>query len=242
MLAYSEYDLYTDGRGLPGRVGPLPTYSPEEAACLKDRKWWAFLLSSIFTFLAGLFNILQQEKMCNWKYNINHFNQFSIQTGIFIVLIYRLLEFLFSGVLFGQPPATQGQGTNQGNKQPPTSSTQHGSQSSSGQHGHKSNEHLLESIDLNAETEAGASTDLGWMNEAKDWAGELISGQTTTGRILVSYIGVWNVQFDYWWFEQDWANQMTILTDNETPNTTILGCSRLSAINRLVGYIFHRCI
>lgn len=30
------------------------TYSPEEEECLKDRKWWAFLLSSIFTFLAGI--------------------------------------------------------------------------------------------------------------------------------------------------------------------------------------------
>lgn len=27
---------------------------------------------------------------------------------------------------------------------------------------------------------------LGWMTEAKDWAGELISGQSTTGKILVS--------------------------------------------------------
>lgn len=27
---------------------------------------------------------------------------------------------------------------------------------------------------------------LGWMTEARDWAGELISGQTMTGRILVS--------------------------------------------------------
>jgi len=27
--------------------------------------------------------------------------------------------------------------------------------------------------------------EVGWMTEAKDWAGELISGQTTTGRILV---------------------------------------------------------
>lgn len=27
-----------------------------------------------------------------------------------------------------------------------------------------------------------------FMTEAKDWAGELISGQTTTGRILVSYL------------------------------------------------------
>lgn len=29
------------------------------------------------------------------------------------------------------------------------------------------------------------SNDLGWVNEMKDWAGELISGQSTTGRILV---------------------------------------------------------
>lgn len=31
-----------------------------------------------------------------------------------------------------------------------------------------------------------ADPEIGWMTEAKDWAGELISGQTTTGRILVS--------------------------------------------------------
>ena len=30
-----------------------------------------------------------------------------------------------------------------------------------------------------------ADTEVGWVTEAKDWAGELISGQTTTGRILV---------------------------------------------------------
>jgi len=29
--------------------------------------------------------------------------------------------------------------------------------------------------------------EVGWVTEAKDWAGELISGQTTTGRILVSH-------------------------------------------------------
>ena len=29
-------------------------------------------------------------------------------------------------------------------------------------------------------------TDLGWVSEAKDWAGQLISGQTSTGRVLVS--------------------------------------------------------
>lgn len=30
-----------------------------------------------------------------------------------------------------------------------------------------------------------ANAEVGWVTEAKDWAGELISGQTTTGRILV---------------------------------------------------------
>ena len=29
------------------------------------------------------------------------------------------------------------------------------------------------------------AAEIGWVTEAKDWAGELISGQTTTGRILV---------------------------------------------------------
>ncbi|VDP02975.1 unnamed protein product [Soboliphyme baturini] len=31
-----------------------------------------------------------------------------------------------------------------------------------------------------------STSKIGWMTEAKDWAGELISGQSTTGRILVS--------------------------------------------------------
>ena len=30
-----------------------PTLSPEDEKCLEDRKWWAFLLSSIFTLLCG---------------------------------------------------------------------------------------------------------------------------------------------------------------------------------------------
>lgn len=36
-------------------------------------------------------------------------------------------------------------------------------------------------------TDEEVKADIGWMTEAKDWAGELISGQTTTGRILVSF-------------------------------------------------------
>ena len=53
---------------------------------------------------------------------------------------------------------------------------------------------LLCSKSLSGEDEAeeeeegrkrGAEVEVGWVTEAKDWAGELISGQTTTGRILV---------------------------------------------------------
>ena len=33
--------------------------------------------------------------------------------------------------------------------------------------------------------EKKSDAEIGWLTEAKDWAGELISGQTTTGRILV---------------------------------------------------------
>ena len=35
---------------------------------------------------------------------------------------------------------------------------------------------------------ADLDAQIGWVTEAKDWAGELISGQTTTGRILVGVI------------------------------------------------------
>lgn len=37
-------------------------------------------------------------------------------------------------------------------------------------------------------TQNKAGAEIGWVTEAKDWAGELISGQTTTGRILVSFV------------------------------------------------------
>jgi len=46
-----------------------------------------------------------------------------------------------------------------------------------------------EAGDAKNKTEGGGApeeAEVGWVTEAKDWAGELISGQTTTGRILVS--------------------------------------------------------
>lgn len=37
------------------------------------------------------------------------------------------------------------------------------------------------------EKEKDKLDDIGWVTSMKDWAGELISGQTTSGRILVGY-------------------------------------------------------
>uniref|UniRef100_A0A646QCD7 BK channel n=1 Tax=Hemiscolopendra marginata TaxID=943146 RepID=A0A646QCD7_9MYRI len=109
---------------------------PVEDDCLKERKWWCFLLSSIFTFL----------------------------TGLFIVLLWRMFAFLCcrkddssdfqSDAKAKPPPETKGvPGAN------------------------------------------GKATDIeiGFMTEAKDWAGELISGQSTTGRILVVLVFILSI-------------------------------------------------
>ncbi|KAL1139659.1 hypothetical protein AAG570_006637 [Ranatra chinensis] len=93
------------------------------AECLKERKWWCFLLSSIFTFLAGLL----------------------------IVLLWRVFAFLF----WRKEPELS---LNDPKQKEQKAARSQGKQEFEGT----------------------------FMTEAKDWAGELISGQTTTGRILVS--------------------------------------------------------
>lgn len=102
-----------------------------QADCLKDRKWWCFLLSSIFTFLAG----------------------------IFIVLIWRAFSFLCCR-----------------NRDPSEYQKQ------------QEKDKLLAQQGLTAVGQPKPKNLMegNFVTEAKDWAGELISGQTTTGRILVS--------------------------------------------------------
>lgn len=99
------------------------TVTPE-LICLKGRKWWCFLLSSIFTFLAGLL----------------------------VVLLWRAFAFICCRKEPELAPNDPKQKEQKANRQ--------GKQEFEGT----------------------------FMTEAKDWAGELISGQTTTGRILVSII------------------------------------------------------
>jgi len=102
------------------------TTMPPKNACLQDRKWWCFLLSSVFTFLAGLL----------------------------IVLLWRFFAFLFTRK---QPAELAATGCP--NSEPKKETKRQGKQEFEGT----------------------------FMTEAKDWAGELISGQTTTGRILVRH-------------------------------------------------------
>lgn len=39
-------------------IEDYPEYDPFQYLCLAERKWYVFLLSSVFTFIAGLFPIL----------------------------------------------------------------------------------------------------------------------------------------------------------------------------------------
>lgn len=122
--------------------------SPEEAACLEHRKWWAFLLSSVITFAVG----------------------------ICIVLAFRLFEFMCCGRHEVSNPGPKG------SKQALQAAR-------------------LQAQQLRRESqvqrEAGGRCffmqNLDWVTEAKDWAGALISGQSTTGRILVVLVFVLSI-------------------------------------------------
>ncbi|GIY62021.1 calcium-activated potassium channel slowpoke [Caerostris darwini] len=98
--------------------------------CMKERKWWCFLLSSVFTFIAGLF----------------------------IILTWRAFTFLCCR-------NKEKSGAGAGAKVVKVAEPGRGGVQVGGA--------------------AVAGNEIGFMTEAKDWAGELISGQSTTGRILV---------------------------------------------------------
>merc|ERR1719232_2173444 len=101
--------------------------------CLKNRKWWCFLLSSICTFLMGIFS----------------------------VLFVRAIAAIFctkTGSEYTQPIVRK-----------------------------KPNE------DKRNPDDDGNASEGDFMSEAKDWAGELISGQTGTGRILVTLVFILSI-------------------------------------------------
>ncbi|XP_071543162.1 calcium-activated potassium channel slowpoke isoform X18 [Panulirus ornatus] len=115
---------------------PGPTQLSDDE-CLKVRKWWCFLLSSIFTFLAG----------------------------IFIVLIWRAFSFLCCR-----------------NKDPSEYQKQQEKEKLLAQQGQPPGQPKPKNL-----------MEGNFVTEAKDWAGELISGQTTTGRILVVLVFILSI-------------------------------------------------
>lgn len=119
---------------------PIPD-PPIMNDCLKNRKWWAFMLSSLGTFIAG----------------------------VFIILIFRAIAFLVrstvgSSTVADKSGTTAGQIHRAGSFKP-------------GAPG--------ELYSVSVGPDGQPLKESSWASEAKDWAGELISGQTTTGRILV---------------------------------------------------------
>jgi potassium large conductance calcium-activated channel subfamily M alpha protein 1 len=136
---------------------PGPQLSPEQIECLKDRKYWAFLLSSL-----GAFFIL-----------------------VFIILIFRGLAFIVRSSRSSPGSNTVGS---------TTISVLDKATAISGHRGLKpgvmtSNDPYGQSAQQQQQPMIGPDGQIiketSWASEAKDWAGELISGQTTTGRILV---------------------------------------------------------
>jgi len=98
-------------------------------------------------------------------------------TGLLLVLSWRILSWLFcQRNAAAAAAAATGRGVGAGNS---STSAVHGNESSSAE----------TAALVNGKKTGDARPDdaeVGWVTEAKDWAGELISGQTTTGRILVS--------------------------------------------------------
>lgn len=178
--------------------------------CMRDRRWWVFLLSSFLTLVVG----------------------------IFIILMYRAISFLSSACGASSPAASalgkaaalqQHQllmaapkpfGASPLDAPPPgpmavgaAGSRQTNVQFVAGQqqqfNGHKPAAppaHFVDPLHQQQQQQAqmqnaaalqaeqahhqryhqvDQQTQVGWMTEAKDWAGELISGQSATGRILV---------------------------------------------------------
>jgi len=133
--------LTSPALGLTPEEAEMPTENPilSDEECLKERKWWCFLLSSIFTFLMGVLSVVVVRgitSICCHK-DEDEFSQAELR---------RQEEEAKKLRLQGQNP-----------------------DGSSG----------------------GSEGD--FMSEAKDWAGELISGQTGTGRILMGLVFILSV-------------------------------------------------
>ncbi|KAL8575780.1 hypothetical protein ACOMHN_004966 [Nucella lapillus] len=128
------------------------------AECIKDRHWYAFLASSLISFAGGLL----------------------------IILIYRLLAWFCchkrrNVQVSNKAPARPEDAALEDQQQQDQQQQQQGEGGAAAAQGRPGS-------GTTGMLHKTADPEIGWMTEAKDWAGELISGQTTTGRILVGLV------------------------------------------------------
>ena len=116
--------------------------SHEHSECLQDRKWWCFLLSSILSFIVGVFSVLFIRACA-------------------AVFCRRAEE-------YSQTDCKKQLEEEKRHRQQETGSE-------------REVRLRVTCFQLIFQCQGGD-----FMSEAKDWAGELISGQTGTGRILVN--------------------------------------------------------
>ncbi|KAL1228596.1 Calcium-activated potassium channel [Trichinella spiralis] len=141
------------------------TMTEEERRCLDERKYWCFLLSSIITFCLSML----------------------------LVVTYRILSHLFCSRpkdrdRFDDPNDTV---SVDDDKRTTDNKFFHDSCQSTA----NVDEKLTLSVVASSQQQQSTTNEshVGWMTEAKDWAGELISGQSTTGRILVVLVFVLSI-------------------------------------------------
>ncbi|KRX96088.1 Calcium-activated potassium channel slo-1 [Trichinella pseudospiralis] len=141
------------------------TMTEEERRCLDERKYWCFLLSSIITFCLSML----------------------------LVVTYRILSHLFCSRPKDRDRFDDANDT----------ATVDDDKHSIDNKFHESCQSAVANVDEKLTLSVVASSQqqqsttneshVGWMTEAKDWAGELISGQSTTGRILVVLVFVLSI-------------------------------------------------
>lgn len=128
--------------------------------------------ATLSTSSMGTSHVVEEEcaKQPHWYYFICS-SLITFLACMFLVLLGRAVKWLCCGVILGACVEGQklesAQNGGDGSKRPAALSSD-----GSGKRG----------ADADGADEA---VQIGWATEAKDWAGELISGQTTTGRILV---------------------------------------------------------
>ena len=176
--------------------GCLSTLTVEEQNCLNDRHWYAFLCSSLITFFAGLLLVLSWRiftwTMCqrrptrpttasgsNGQNNRGSGANGVGAAGLLSSSTRSRGKQHQSQHLQQEPPSVvSSTGTTTSiNIQPDQPSLQ---QSTNGPSGSDA-----DAGDVADDAQA-TPAQIGWVTSAQDWAGGMMSGQTTTGRIMVS--------------------------------------------------------